>query len=104
MAEESRKMRKKEKPTIAIPNRSISVMNAMPQASSVPTTPVLEKAKSLRSNCLCSPTTHAGSFRCRNHRSASLTRNSMSVGAKLSELGSSMPVGPKLPELGAQGS
>ncbi|KAG2333198.1 hypothetical protein Bca52824_004378 [Brassica carinata] len=27
-----------------------------------------------RQNCLCSPTTHAGSFRCRHHRFGSLTR------------------------------
>jgi hypothetical protein len=27
-----------------------------------------------KSNCLCSPTTHAGSFRCRLHRSPSLQR------------------------------
>ncbi|KAG6406972.1 hypothetical protein SASPL_129952 [Salvia splendens] len=104
MAEASRHMRRKEKPMIAMPNRSISAMKTMPRASSVPTTPVQEKANSLRSNCLCSPTTHAGSFRCRNHRNANLPRSSISVGAKLSELGGSMPVGPKLPELGAQGS
>ena len=28
----------------------------------------------VKSNCLCSPTTHAGSFRCRLHRSPSLQR------------------------------
>lgn len=27
-----------------------------------------------KSNCLCSPTTHAGSFRCRLHRAPSLQR------------------------------
>ncbi|KAI9386590.1 hypothetical protein POPTR_010G046700v4 [Populus trichocarpa] len=27
-----------------------------------------------KSNCLCSPTSHAGSFRCRLHRSPSLQR------------------------------
>ncbi|KAK7317669.1 hypothetical protein RJT34_02094 [Clitoria ternatea] len=27
-----------------------------------------------KTNCLCSPTTHAGSFRCRLHRSPSLQR------------------------------
>ena len=89
---------------MAMPNQSINAMKAMARASSVPTTPALEKAKSLRSNCLCSPTTHAGSFRCRNHRNANLPRSSISIGTKLSELGGSMPVGPKLPELGAQGS
>ncbi|KAB1207839.1 hypothetical protein CJ030_MR7G004139 [Morella rubra] len=29
---------------------------------------------SAKGNCLCSPTTHAGSFRCRLHRSPSLQR------------------------------
>ncbi|CAA3020297.1 Hypothetical predicted protein [Olea europaea subsp. europaea] len=28
-----------------------------------------------RNNCLCSPTTHAGSFRCRLHRAPTLTLN-----------------------------
>ncbi|KAK9050917.1 hypothetical protein SSX86_027542 [Deinandra increscens subsp. villosa] len=27
-----------------------------------------------KNNCLCSPTTHAGSFRCRLHRSPSIQR------------------------------
>ncbi|KAL3736572.1 uncharacterized protein LOC104452162 [Eucalyptus grandis] len=40
-----------------------------------------------KSNCLCSPTTHVGSFRCRIHRSSSISRGS-SVGSNLSELGS----------------
>ncbi|XP_027337455.1 uncharacterized protein LOC113851177 [Abrus precatorius] len=40
-----------------------------------------------RLNCLCSPTTHAGSFRCRHHRSSGLTRG-RSVGSNLLELGS----------------
>ncbi|GER48258.1 serine-rich protein-related [Striga asiatica] len=59
-------------------------------SSSVPTSPVsLRKTSSVRkSNCLCSPTTHVGSFRCRYHRNSggSLTRSSVSVGSKLSEL------------------
>ncbi|KAH0458415.1 hypothetical protein IEQ34_013730 [Dendrobium chrysotoxum] len=37
----------------------------------------LQKQLSQKANCLCSPTTHAGSFRCRHHRS-SLRRNSSS--------------------------
>ncbi|KAG2708139.1 hypothetical protein I3843_05G162200 [Carya illinoinensis] len=32
-----------------------------------------------RSNCLCSPTTHAGSFRCRLHRSPSLQRTRSAI-------------------------
>ncbi|KAI6690768.1 hypothetical protein NL676_027596 [Syzygium grande] len=40
-----------------------------------------------KSNCLCSPTTHVGSFRCRFHRNSGLSRGG-SVGSNLSELGS----------------
>ncbi|CAN6559079.1 unnamed protein product [Malus baccata var. baccata] len=44
-------------------------------------------------NCLCSPTTHAGSFRCRHHRTSSiglgLNRVGASVGSNLSELAKS---------------
>eukprot|EP00261_Vitis_vinifera_P004871 XP_002271274.1 PREDICTED: uncharacterized protein LOC100247775 [Vitis vinifera] len=37
--------------------------------------PVLTRQPSnAKSNCLCSPTTHAGSFRCRLHRAPSLQR------------------------------
>ncbi|KAF3499529.1 hypothetical protein F2Q69_00043789 [Brassica cretica] len=41
-----------------------------------------------RQNCLCSPTTHAGSFRCRHHRADSLTRVG-SIGSNLAVLLSS---------------
>ncbi|KAF8099104.1 hypothetical protein N665_0251s0029 [Sinapis alba] len=41
-----------------------------------------------RQNCLCSPTTHAGSFRCRHHRADSLTCV-VSVGSNLAMLLSS---------------
>ncbi|KAG4111966.1 hypothetical protein ERO13_D13G134200v2 [Gossypium hirsutum] len=43
------------------------------------------KSSGSNSNCLCSPTTHAGSFRCRYHR-AGFPR-AASVGSKLSMLG-----------------
>nr|KAJ0186258.1 hypothetical protein LSAT_V11C900491730 [Lactuca sativa] len=33
-------------------------------------------------NCLCSPTTHAGSFRCRLHRTSSNTNNNSSSGGR----------------------
>ncbi|XAR55234.1 hypothetical protein NMG60_11035252 [Bertholletia excelsa] len=57
--------------------------------SLLPTSPTaLTKAPSLKHNCLCSPTNHAGSFRCRYHRNPGLTRASGSIGSKLSELGS----------------
>ncbi|KAK4750594.1 hypothetical protein SAY87_004076 [Trapa incisa] len=42
-------------------------------------------------NCLCSPTTHAGSFRCRLHRGTGLSRAHHSVGANLSDLGAKSP-------------
>ncbi|KAJ6298345.1 hypothetical protein OIU76_019489 [Salix suchowensis] len=38
-----------------------------------------------RGNCLCSPTTHAGSFKCRFHRSSGMIRGG-SIGSNLSEL------------------
>ncbi|GFQ05962.1 hypothetical protein PHJA_002740200 [Phtheirospermum japonicum] len=58
-------------------------------SSSVPSSPVgLRKAASVRNSCSCSPTTHAGSFRCRQHRnnSSGLRHGGMSIGSKLSEL------------------
>ncbi|EOY11944.1 hypothetical protein QUC31_001570 [Theobroma cacao] len=39
-----------------------------------------------RWNCLCSPTTHAGSFRCRHHRASGMRRGG-SVGSNLALLG-----------------
>ncbi|KAL7102505.1 hypothetical protein ACP275_08G124200 [Erythranthe tilingii] len=58
-----------------------------------PVSSSLRKSASIRRyNCLCSPTTHAGSFRCRHHRNnaaGGLTRNSMSVGSNLSQLNKS---------------
>ncbi|KAJ8498769.1 hypothetical protein OPV22_009321 [Ensete ventricosum] len=49
--------------------------------------PVLTKQSSQKLSCLCSPTTHAGSFRCRLHRT-SLRPSTGSVGSGLSELAS----------------
>ncbi|WMV38753.1 hypothetical protein MTR67_032138 [Solanum verrucosum] len=71
------------KKKLIVPSSVLEGMKHM--ASSMPSSPS-GQPKSAKYNCLCSPTTHAGSFRCRYHRSASLTRNSMSVGSKLSEL------------------
>ncbi|KAL5759940.1 hypothetical protein ACOSP7_018443 [Xanthoceras sorbifolium] len=39
-----------------------------------PTSGLIRQPSASKSNCLCSPTTHAGSFRCRLHRSPSLQR------------------------------
>nr|CAD1839437.1 unnamed protein product [Ananas comosus var. bracteatus] len=47
--------------------------------------PFLSKQGSQKASCLCSPTKHAGSFRCRLHRS-SLYHGDSSVGSDLSEL------------------
>ncbi|KAJ7963573.1 putative Serine-rich protein-related [Quillaja saponaria] len=46
---------------------------------------IVTKSSSARFNCLCSPTTHVGSFRCRHHRNSALHRGG-SVGSNLSEL------------------
>ncbi|XP_058772111.1 uncharacterized protein LOC131645940 [Vicia villosa] len=44
-----------------------------------------------KTNCLCSPTTHPGSFRCRLHRSPSLQRTkSMEPGSSVSDQGSTL--------------
>ncbi|XP_022143490.1 uncharacterized protein LOC111013367 [Momordica charantia] len=45
----------------------------------------MSKSPSTKSNCLCSPTTHIGSFRCRRHRSTAISRGG-SVGSNLSDL------------------
>ena len=62
-------------------NMVVSV-SPTPQAASA-----LKKSSSERRSCLCSPTTHAGSFRCRHHRSSGFRRGK-SVGSNLAELGS----------------
>ncbi|EOA35969.1 hypothetical protein CARUB_v10021233mg [Capsella rubella] len=38
-----------------------------------------------KTNCLCSPTTHPGSFRCRMHRTLSLPRTKSIEAASLSD-------------------
>ncbi|XP_030496299.2 uncharacterized protein LOC115712189 [Cannabis sativa] len=44
------------------------------------------QASVTKNNCLCSPTTHAGSFRCRLHRAPSLQRTkSIDTNANLRE-------------------
>ncbi|KAL8474068.1 hypothetical protein ACS0TY_030788 [Phlomoides rotata] len=89
MSEESKKGNKPETPKINVPTLTLDDIKAVTRpSSSHPSSPVcLRKTTSVRANCLCSPTTHAGSFRCRYHRNSSLTRASMSVGSKLFELG-----------------
>ncbi|CAA3011899.1 Hypothetical predicted protein [Olea europaea subsp. europaea] len=86
MAEHSRKgEEKREKPKIVVPELCLDALKN--EIHSTPSSPItLRKTSSVRHNCLCSPTTHAGSFRCRYHRNHGLTRSSISVGSKLSEL------------------
>lgn len=63
----------------------ITVPEKSTLTTSQPSSPiVLSKGPGVKYNCLCSPTTHAGSFRCRHHRN--ISRNSRSVGSKLNEL------------------
>ncbi|MED6187195.1 hypothetical protein PIB30_074161 [Stylosanthes scabra] len=53
------------------------------------TIPATMKSSSGRFECLCSPTTHAGSFRCRHHRGKEAAmRRAVSVDSNLSALGS----------------
>ncbi|KAJ4725334.1 putative Serine-rich protein-related [Melia azedarach] len=56
--------------------------------SSFPGSPRSQKGipKSSSARCLCSPTTHAGSFRCRHHRALGMSRAG-SLGSNLSLLG-----------------
>ncbi|KAF8031747.1 hypothetical protein BT93_D0840 [Corymbia citriodora subsp. variegata] len=47
--------------------------------------PLGSPSPSSRMNCLCSPTTHAGSFRCRFHRNTGIPRGH-SIGSNLNYL------------------
>ncbi|GMH05851.1 hypothetical protein Nepgr_007691 [Nepenthes gracilis] len=55
-------------------------------ADSVSSPLPMRKSSSTRSSCLCSPTTHVGSFRCRLHRDGVNISRGRSVGSDLSEL------------------
>ncbi|KAL5077322.1 hypothetical protein RYX36_016306 [Vicia faba] len=75
-----------------IPN--LDIANSFKKQSQMPMSPLsqqreVKKSSSGRWNCLCSPTTHVGSFRCRHHRSTpgGMSRG-RSVGSNLLELGS----------------
>lgn len=48
-----------------------------------PTSGHIRRQNSAKSNCLCSPTTHAGSFRCRLHRGPSVQRTKSMDSASL---------------------
>ncbi|KAL7602286.1 uncharacterized protein LOC111918661 [Lactuca sativa] len=64
--------------------------------SSNPSSPRARKSSAMKISCLCAPTNHPGSFRCRYHR------NSVSVGSNLSELAyrKTASVGANLSDLG----
>nr|GMC85704.1 Zygote arrest protein [Ipomoea batatas] len=78
----------KKKKTLQIADICLDppVKSKPPQlSSSTPSSPRrLRENSAVKFSCLCSPTTHPGSFRCRHHRNQ--MRTSMSVGAKLSEM------------------
>ncbi|KAH0706775.1 hypothetical protein KY289_011851 [Solanum tuberosum] len=88
VAQQSIDIAETSKKKLNLPHICLEAMKSSPPlSSSTPSSPtVLRKTSSVKYSCLCSPTTHAGSFRCRYHRNSGLTRTSMSVGSKLSEL------------------
>ncbi|GFZ12366.1 serine-rich protein-like protein [Actinidia rufa] len=91
-----------EKRKMVVPHINLEEVNKSALVSSSPNSPsTLRKSSSVHYNCLCSPTTHAGSFRCRYHRNHGLARSSMSVGSNLSELAN---VGSNHSEMGSKGS
>lgn len=53
-------------------------------------------------NCLCSPTTHVGSFRCRLHRSPSLNKSSSFKTPSLQRTKSSLDYGSSSPRRGGR--
>ncbi|KAF7140301.1 hypothetical protein RHSIM_Rhsim06G0178800 [Rhododendron simsii] len=81
---------RKQQGTSVLPNTTLEEVKSSTALSSPPPSPrALQKSSSVKQNCLCSPTTHAGSFRCRYHRNPSFTRSS-SVGSKLSMISSKL--------------
>ncbi|KAL8242569.1 hypothetical protein R6Q59_012872 [Mikania micrantha] len=66
-------------------------------STSTPPSPTARKSSANKMTCMCAPTNHRGSFRCRHHR------NSASVGSNLSELGNrrTASVGANLYQLGS---
>ncbi|KAK9113622.1 hypothetical protein Syun_020419 [Stephania yunnanensis] len=59
--------------TVEIPPKT--VIEADGDATSTPPkTGLVRQTSGIKTNCLCAPTMHAGSFRCRLHRGPSLQR------------------------------
>lgn len=72
-------------PDVPRPKFVLQHLNVPKKSNSQPSSPVtVAKGPGVKYNCLCSPTTHVGSFRCRHHRN--MSRNSRSVGSELNEL------------------
>ncbi|CAK7332555.1 unnamed protein product [Dovyalis caffra] len=64
---------------VEIPSESESMSNGGTKFTSG----LQRQTSATKSNCLCSPTSHAGSFRCRLHRAPSLQRNKSIESASL---------------------
>ncbi|OVA08283.1 hypothetical protein BVC80_1297g38 [Macleaya cordata] len=80
-------------PKIRVPPKlNLDEINKRPSAALLIMSPATHRSmqkqssNSAKANCLCSPTTHAGSFRCRHHRTSPLTRSGGSIGSNLSDL------------------
>ncbi|KAH6756915.1 serine-rich protein-like protein [Perilla frutescens var. hirtella] len=89
MAGESKANVEYVKRKINVPTLCTNAMKTYSISSSSYTTSPLAPRKSAsakRHNCLCSPTTHVGSFRCRYHRNSGLVHSGMPVGSKLLDL------------------
>ncbi|XP_048229041.1 uncharacterized protein LOC125369817 [Ricinus communis] len=89
-AEDQKPLKLEEKqlltpPKISVPKINVETSKKMTSNGSPRLQRALTKPASARWNCLCSPTTHAGSFRCRFHRTPGMVRGG-SVGSNLSEL------------------
>lgn len=54
-------------------NSSTEPENISPPSENVTTGGLARQGSMSKNNCLCSPTTHAGSFRCRLHRAPTMT-------------------------------
>ncbi|KDP32607.1 hypothetical protein JCGZ_13157 [Jatropha curcas] len=87
---ESAKLVQKHSPNISVQTPNFDTANKHQKiSSSLENSPRLHRALSntkTSKNCLCSPTTHAGSFRCRIHRNPAGMVRGYSVGSSLSEL------------------
>ncbi|KAK4780781.1 hypothetical protein SAY87_016887 [Trapa incisa] len=56
---------------LKVDTNSVEFTGSVESSSPVVGTPALARqASATKSTCLCSPTTHAGSFRCRLHRTS----------------------------------